>query len=133
MKPPEGSLSGSLRLFIKEASDDSNSGINVLKVNATSPDLRFPAAPQSLEKRQQERNMVRTCRPRVLGQHDERFKAGFVFTTVGTPGPAKPSEGMPAELDPGLGGVCHGGVKMCQGQKPNKASDVGGGSLRRGI
>lgn len=128
MKPPEGCLSVSLRLFIKGASDDFNSGINVFKVNATSPDLRFPAAPQSLEKRQQERNMVRRCRPRVLRQHDERFKAGSVFTTVGTPGPAKPSEGMPAELDPGWGGGgVQGGVKMCQGQKPNKASDVGGG------
>lgn len=93
--------------FIKGTSDDFNSGINVFKVNAASPDLRFPAAPQSLEKRQQERNMVRTCRSGVL-RHDERFKAGFVFTTVGTPAPAKPSEGMPAELDPGWGGGVQG-------------------------
>lgn len=69
--------------------------------------------------------MVRTCQPGVLGQHDERLEAGFVLTTVGAPVPAKPSEGMPAELDPGTagrGGEGEAGrVQMCQGQKPNKA------------
>lgn len=54
--------------------------------------------------------MVRKCQPGLLRQLDERFRAGFVFTTVGTRVPAKPSEGMPAELDPGLGGVERLGV-----------------------
>lgn len=52
-------------------------------------------------------------------------RLGFVLTTVGAPVPAKPSEGMPAELDPGTAGRgergMRGRVQMCQGQKPNKA------------
>lgn len=77
--------------------------MNTLKVNGTLPDLRFPEPPESLEKRQQQRNMVRKCQPALLTQLDGRFRAGSVFTTVGTRVPAKPLEGMPAELDPGMG------------------------------
>lgn len=92
-----------------------------MQYNTSLPDLRLPEPPQSLKRKQHQRNMVNmnvnTRWVRVLTWHDQSsipLRLDICLgpcNAVGTKVPAKPSKRMHTELDPRPEGGTRGGIQ----------------------